>query len=75
MKVLKAIVQGGPMGLGHALREAWLARRIARVSACMDRERVLHRESMAQLRAEMDSLLLAKAGVVQRAAAFWKELG
>lgn len=74
MKLFKAIAQGGPVGLAHAIREAWLARRIRRVSILMDRERQLHREHMAQLRAELDSLAVAKTSATNEAARYWRAL-
>ena len=74
MTLFKAITQGGPVGLAHALREAWLARRIRRVSILMDRERQLHREQMAQLRAELDALSVAKTTATNDAASYWRAL-
>ena len=74
MNVLKTLILGGPVGLAHALREAWVARRLRRVATLMDRERALHREHMAQLCAEMDALRLRQISSTARAASFWKGL-
>ena len=74
MNVLKTILIGGPVGLAHALREAWTARRMRRVSALMDRERDLHREHMAQLHAELKALQARQISATARAASFWKGL-
>ena len=74
MNVLKAIAIGGPVGLAHAVREAWVARRIRRIATYMDRERALHREYMAQLRAELDALQAQQISSTARAASFWKGL-
>ena len=74
MTLFKAITRGGPVGLVHAVRQAWLARRIRIVSNLMDRERQLHREHMAQLRAELDCLTAASNTAVNDAASHWKAL-
>ena len=74
MTVLKTLVQGGPVGIAHALREAWLARRIRRVSTYMTRERELHREHVDQLRAELDALLARQVSATHRAASYWRAL-
>lgn len=74
MNVLKTIVVGGPLGLAHALREAWIARRIRSTATLMDRERALHREHMAQLRAELDALCSRQISSTARATSFWKGL-
>ncbi len=44
-----------------AARRHWLAHRLYRVHECMRRERALHRQHMAQLRAELDALQLRLA--------------
>ena len=72
MNVFKTIAIGGPVGFAHALREAWVARRIRRIAIYMDRERALHREHMAQLRAELDALQAKQISSTARAASFWK---
>ncbi len=72
--VLKTLAQGGPVGVAHALREAWLAHRIRRVSLYMNRECALHREHMAQLRAELDALHARQISANARATGFWKGL-
>lgn len=74
MNVLKTLILGGPVGLAHAVREAWVARRLRRVATLMDRERALHREHMAQLRAELDALQSRQISSSARAASFWKGL-
>lgn len=74
MTLFKAITQGGPVGLVHALRQNRLERRIRRVSHLMDRERQLHREHMAQLRAELDRLAVAKTTATNDAASYWRAL-
>lgn len=74
MTIFKSLAKGGPVGLVHAVREAWLASRIRHISALMDNERDLHREHMQQLRTEFNRLLLRKAGANQRATSFWREL-
>lgn len=74
MNVFKTIAIGGPVGLAHAVREAWVARRIRRIATYMDRERALHREYMAQLRAELDALQAQQISSTARAASFWKGL-
>ena len=74
MNLLKILILGGPLGLAHALREAWVARRIRRIATYMDRERALHREYMAQLRAELDALQARQISSAARAASFWKGL-
>ncbi|MFT4243535.1 MAG: hypothetical protein QM569_14780 [Acidovorax sp.] len=71
---LKIYIQGGPVGLSHALREAWLDHRLRRVCTLMDRERALHREHMAQLRAELDALQARQISSTTRATSFWKGL-
>lgn len=68
MNYLKTLAFGGPVGVAHALREAWLARRMRRICTYMDRERALHREHMAQLRAELVSVALRRTSGVPRAA-------
>lgn len=74
MNALKTLILGGPVGLAHAVREAWVARRLRRVASLMDRERALHREHMAQLRAELDALESSHISATARAASFWKGL-
>lgn len=74
MNVLKAIAIGGPVGLAHVVREAWVARRIRRIAIYMDRERALHREHMDQLRAELDALQAQQISSTARATSFWKGL-
>ena len=74
VNALKTLIVGGPLGLAHALREAWYARRIRRVSLYMDRERALHREHMEQLRAELDALQTRQVSATHRATSFWKGL-
>ena len=44
-----------------AARRHWLAHRLHRVHECMRRERALHQQHMAQLRAELDALQLRLA--------------
>ena len=72
--ISKALLLGGPLGLAHALREAYIARRIRRVAVCMDRERELHRMHMAQMRKELDALAQRQNSAAQRAAAHWSAL-
>lgn len=74
MNFFKRLAQGGPVGLVHALREAWVAHQIRHVSMLMERERSLHLEHMAQLRGELNRLVLRQANATQRAAAFWRAL-
>ncbi len=74
MNVLKMLAIGGPVGLAHAVREAWVARRIRLVATYMDRERDLHREHMAQLRNELDALVSQQIRATARATSFWKGL-
>ena len=74
MNVLKTIAIGGPLGLAHALREAWIARRMRRIATLIERERALHRENMALLRAELDALQSRQISTTARAASFWKGL-
>lgn len=74
MKLIKALVQGGPVGLAHAMREAWIAHRINAVANMLDQEQVLHRENTTQLRAELHKLALRQVRYTQRAAAFWRAL-
>lgn len=74
MNFLKTLALGGPVGLAHALREAWLERRMRRICTYMDRERALHREHMAQLRAELSALAQRQASSAQRAARYWRAL-
>lgn len=74
MKFFKAVTLGGPLGLAHALREAWVARRIRHIAWCIDQERSLHRAHMAQLRREQLALELRQAAITQRASAFWRSL-
>lgn len=74
MKLFKALAQGGPVGLAHAVREAWIAHRIRHVSGLMEHERELHRENTAMLRAEMSRLVLRQANAAQRAATYWRGL-
>lgn len=74
MKLFKALIQGGPVGLAHTVREAWIARRIRQVSALMDQERELHRMHTQQLRTEFNRLLLRQAHITQRATSFWRAL-
>lgn len=74
MKLFKALAQGGPLGLAHVLREAWIAHRLHRISTLMERERALHRLHMSQLRAERDRLALHQVSTTQRAAAFWRAM-
>lgn len=74
MNVFKTLVHGGPVGLAHALREAWLARRMRCVAQLMARERQLHLQHMAQLRAEQDALHLRQISAASRAASFWRAL-
>lgn len=51
-------------GMAHALRKALIARRIARVRIFMERERCMHLQHMAQLRAELDALELRQIQAV-----------
>lgn len=74
MTFFKSFIHGGPLGLTHALREAWIARRIRQVSALMDQERELHRMHTQQLRSEFNRLLLRQAHINQRATSFWRAL-
>lgn len=74
MTFFKSFIHGGPLGLAHALREAWIARRIRQVSALMDQERELHRMHTQQLRTEFNRLLLRQAHINQRATSFWRAL-
>lgn len=70
----KALLQGGPVGMFHAMREAYISHRIHRVAILMDQERELHREHIELLRRQMNRLLLRHAHVTQRAASFWRAL-
>lgn len=74
MTLFKALIQGGPLGLAHAVREAWIAHRIHQVSNHLDMERELHREHTAQLQHELKSLMLRQASVTQRATSFWRAM-
>lgn len=74
MKLFKAFVHGGPVGLAHAVREAWIAHRIRQVSSHLDMERELHREHTAQLQHELKGLMLRQVTVTQRAASFWRAM-
>lgn len=74
MTLFKCLAQGGPVGLAHALREAWIAHRIRRVALFLDQERDLHREHMAQLHAELRRQAQRQVSATQRAAAFWRAL-
>jgi hypothetical protein len=74
MKLLKALAMGGPVGLIHAAREAWIANRITHISAMLDRERALHRANTANLRGELNQLAMRQVRATQRASAFWRSL-
>ena len=74
MKLFKTLMKGGPVGLAHAVREAWIAHRISQVSELMDRESDLHRLHAQQLRSEFNRLLLRQAEATQRAASLWRAL-
>jgi cell division protein FtsL len=74
MKLFKALAQGGPVGLAHAVREAWIAHRIRQVITMLDQETALHRENQAMLNMEMNRLLLRQANAAQRAATYWRGL-
>lgn len=74
MKLFKALAQGGPVGLAHAVREAWIAHRIRHVSTMLEQETALHRENTAMLHREMNRLLLRQANAAQRAATYWRGL-
>lgn len=74
MTIFKRFAKGGPVGIVHALREAWTAHQIRHVSMLMERERSLHLEHTAQLRGELNRLVLRQANAAQRAAAFWRAL-
>ncbi len=74
MPLFKSFVHGGPVGLAHAIREAWIAKRIRQVSTLIDLERELHREQTAQLRLELNRLLLRQADATQRATSFWRAM-
>lgn len=71
---MNALVRGGPVGLAHTLREAWLARRMRRISLYMYRERELHRKHMAEMKTEMDALIARQQSATARAAAYWSAL-
>lgn len=71
-QLFKALSVRGLQGLAHTLRQALIARRIARVRHHMERERALHLEQMAQLRVELDALQLRQINTTARAARFWK---
>ena len=71
-QLFKALSVGGLQGLAHTLREALITRRIARVRHHRERERALHLEQMAQLRAELDALQLRQVDTTARAAQFWR---
>ena len=74
MKLFKALAQGGPVGLVHAVREAWIAHRIRHVSAMQAQEAALLSENTAMLHQEMNRLLLRQANAAQRAATYWRGL-
>ena len=74
MTLFKALVQGGPVGLVHALREAWIAHRIRQVSANLEQERELHRAHTTLLSLEMKRLLMRQTEVTHRATSFWRAM-
>jgi hypothetical protein len=74
MSLLKALTVGGPLGLCHALREAFLNRRLAQINAHMLREREVHQEHMRLLRRQFDQVIDARQAANVRAAQFWKGL-
>lgn len=74
MTLMETMVKGGPVGLLHAARQAWLERRMRRISVYMDRERAVHREHMAILRHEWTQVLDAQQAAKVQAAQYWKAL-
>ncbi len=72
MPVFKTTPQASLHSLVHALRQAWLARRIARVRRFMAHERATHLQQMAQLRAELDALRLHRAQLTAREDKPWR---
>lgn len=74
MSPFKALIVGGPVGLCHALREAWLNRRLAQINAHLIREREVHQEHMAMLGHQFDRVIKARLAANVRAAEFWKGL-
>lgn len=74
MKLMEALAKGGPVGLLHAARQAWLERRLRRISVFMERERALHQDHMAALRHEWTQVLDAQQRATAHAGQFWKAL-
>lgn len=74
MKLFKSIVKGGPVGLLHAIREAWIENQIRSTAQMLNCERDLHRKNMQQLHSELNRLLLRQSNATQRAASFWRGL-
>lgn len=71
---LRTLGRGGPVGLIYAVRIARLERRESRTLDMMVRERHVHRQKMADLRAEHNAALDARQAVTGSAARFWRAI-
>ncbi len=47
----------GPLGVSYALQDAWISRRMRKLSICIDREKELHRAMLEGLNAEVNDLV------------------
>ena len=74
MHLFKLLAKGGPLGLVHSMREAWVARRIQQVTLHMEMERDLHRQAMDHLRFQQRRLLDLQRDITYRAATYWRSL-
>lgn len=68
----RTLVVGGPVGLFHALRLAYLRHRIAEVRTLLERENQLHRSHTAALCAELNGLIDSQQRTNAAAGEFWR---
>lgn len=61
----------GPVGLGYALKLAWIDRRMKHNRVCIEREQLMHRANLAALNHELNELVSAQQGTHIAAAQHW----
>lgn len=74
-RFVRALVQGGPVGLIYAMKLARIKRRMADVCLYIHRENELHRENVRTLNHELTELIEAQQSANAAAAQFWTACG
>lgn len=69
---LRTVGRGGLLGLWHTWRLQHIERKAARVEHWIEREREVHHEQLAALRAEQAALDDALAVATEEACRFWR---